>query len=98
MAEPNAPPLNDDQVSRLADALDAWVDYHPFPDHPAFSFGETPASSFGQTGPFSPRQIAISVRERDELGATVVRMVQFATEVEPFESILARFYGEEVNA
>ena len=62
------------------------------------SFGETPASSFGQTGPFSPRQIAISVRERDELGATVVRMVQFATEVEPFESILARFYGEEVNA
>lgn len=90
MAELNASPLTDDQVSRLADALDGWVRRHPFPDHPAFAFG--------QSGPFSPREIATGVHERNPLGANVVRMVEFATEVERFERILARFSGEEMIA
>lgn len=89
MAEPNSPSLTDGQISSLADALDQWVERHPYPDQPVFSFG--------QSEPFSPRDIAVDLRARGPIGAQVVRMVQFATETERFESILARFYGEQVG-
>ena len=87
MAEPTSPPLSGDDVERLIDAFAAWVERHPYPDHRAFAFGSSE--------PFSPRELLFDLRRRGPIGDQVLRMVRFATEVEPLDAIIAGLRGDE---
>lgn len=87
MSEPEAPELTDDDVKRLTDALEAWVHGHPDPYYPAFSFGD-------DARPLSPSDIYLAVRDGGPAAEPVLRMVRFATEAVPLDTILAQLYGQ----
>ena len=71
MAEPQYPPLSVADLRRPAEALAAWAEHHPHPNHPAFSFG-----AGGRA--FSPRELANGVLEGGPLRDRMERMVRFA--------------------
>jgi hypothetical protein len=87
MAEPTSPPLSGNDIERLIDAFEAWVERHPSPDHPAFAFGSSE--------PFSPRELLLDLRRGGPIGDQVLRMVRFAIEVEPLDAIVAGLRGDE---
>jgi hypothetical protein len=87
MAEPTSPPLSGDDIERLIDAFAAWVERHSYPDYRAFAFGSSE--------PFSPRELLFDLRQGGPIGDQVLRMVRFATEVEPLDAIIAGLRGDE---
>ena len=86
MAEPETPELSQTQVARLSQAIALWVARHPYPDYPAFAFGDS--------HPFSPRDLQRELAEQGEHGPVAsqfLRMTRFAMESEPFDTIISRF-------